>query len=459
MQKRLAIHLFRRDLRLEDNTALIAALSESEKVLPCFIFDPRQVDKNDYRSDNCVQFMIDSLRDLKGQLNAKGGKLFLFYGKTQKVLEMLLKETNAFAVFCNRDYTPFSKKRDRSISEVCKNFGAEFFQFDDALIVKPEEIVHLHGKPYTVFSHFFRRAGEFPVDMPKKNSFSNYYSKKISFEESDSVFKNILKIENKNIFSEGGRKEAQKILRKIASFKNYENERNFPAVKGTTGLSAHNKFGTVSIREVYHAICGALGKKSALISELYWRDFFTHVAFNFPYVFGKEFDERFQKMRWSYDKKRFKAWCDGKSGFPIVDAGMRELNSTGYMHNRVRMVVASFLTKDLHIDWRWGEKYFAQKLVDYDPSVNNGNWQWSAGVGVDKRPLRIFNPWLQQEKFDPDCVYIKKWIPELKNFSVKQILNHEKENLKGYYSPIVNHAIEQKIAKELFESCKKTTSK
>lgn len=222
-------------------------------------------------------------------------------------------------------------------------------------------------------------------------------------------------------------------------------------------LSAHNKFGTCSIREVYYAIADTFSKEHTLIRELYWRDFFTHVAWNFPYVFGESFHKKFDKLKWSTNAKAFKAWCDGKTGFPVVDAAMRQLNSTGYMHNRARLIVSSFLTKDLHIDWRLGEKYFAQKLVDYDPAVNNGNWQWSASTGCDAQPyFRIFNPWLQQKKFDPICAYIKEWVPELKSVDTKIIHNwfDQAKQINGYPLPIVDHSVEAKIALSYYKKIK-----
>ena len=222
--------------------------------------------------------------------------------------------------------------------------------------------------------------------------------------------------------------------------KNYEQERDFPAIKGTSGLSAHHKFGTLSVREVFQRVKENLGLSHSLIRELFWRDFFTHIGFYFPRVFSGCFYQEYDAIQWENNQKKFKAWCQAETGFPLVDAGMRELLSTGFMHNRVRMVVASFLTKDLHIDWRWGEKYFAQHLVDYDPAVNNGNWQWAASTGCDAQPyFRIFNPWRQQERFDSDCKYIKKWLPELKNIPAKKIHRRTEvsESLCGYPAPIV----------------------
>ena len=237
---------------------------------------------------------------------------------------------------------------------------------------------------------------------------------------------------------------------------NYDEERNYPSLSATTGLSAYNKFGLCSVREFFYAVVDQFSEGHTLISELYWRDFFTHIGFHHPKVFGHCFHEKYEKLHWKNDESLFQCWCEGRTGFPIVDAGMRELNATGYMHNRVRMIVASFLCKDLHIDWRWGERYFAQKLIDYDPCVNNGNWQWAASTGCDAQPyFRIFNPWLQQKKFDKEALYIKKWIPNLNNLSSSSIHNLYKEkarqkNSSDYPAPIVDHFVESKKAKEMF---------
>jgi len=220
-------------------------------------------------------------------------------------------------------------------------------------------------------------------------------------------------------------------------------------------LSAHNRFGTCSIREVYHEILRSLGPAHTMISEIHWRDFFTYVMHHYPYSFSEEFNRKYQKIPWSKNKKAFAKWREGKTGFPIVDAGMRELNATGFMHNRVRMIVASFLTKDLHINWRWGEQYFASKLIDYDPSVNVGNWQWAASTGCDAQPwFRIFNPWLQQKKFDPDCIYIKRWIPELENISSKAIHRLDTKYpdiMLDYPKPMIDHKSESSHTKEVFK--------
>jgi deoxyribodipyrimidine photo-lyase len=453
----LTLHIFRRDLRLEDNTALNEALKLSKCVIPCFIFDIRQIKNNSYKSDNAIQFMINSLKELDGELNRKNSKLYLFYGIAEEVIAQLITLLNIKAVFINRDYTPFSRKRDKKIEQVCQALNVAFHAYADALLHEPEEILKTDQKPYTIFTPFFKKASQLKVHLPQNLSYKNYYTKSIEL-ENKSILNDLTLSINPNLFVKGGRVEGLTLLNKIKKLEKYEETRNIPSMNGTSQLSAHNKFGTISIREFYYRIVKYFNKEHALIRELYWRDFFTHIAFHHPHVFGETFHHTFKEIPWSQNEKHYKAWCEGKTGFPIVDAGIRQLNTTGYMHNRVRMIVASFLVKDLHIDWRIGEKYFAHKLVDYDPAVNNGNWQWVASTGCDAQPyFRVFNPWLQQKKFDPHCLYIKRWIPELVNIPDKAIhrLNGTKTRLiQNYPCPMVDHKTESQTAKIIFKNLK-----
>ena len=449
-----SLFIFRRDLRLQDNTALIAALENSEEVIPAFIFDPRQIEKNSYKSNNAIQFMIESLTDLDQQLGTKGGRLFVFCNTPEKTVEDLVLNENVNAVYFNRDYTPFALQRDAAISSVCEKHGIALNMLDDYLLAHPGQILKPDGTPYTVFTPFYRSARKnWVVPEVNKTRRSNYFRLHVKGAYRLNDAKPDL-INNQNLFTSGGRTAAKKLLRKIPRLENYDEMKNFPSIRGTTGLSAHHKFGTVSIREVYNEVVKYFGESHTLIRELYWRDFFSHIGFHFPHVFKKSFNQKYNRLNWENDARKFKSWCIGSTGFPIVDAGMRELNKTGYMHNRVRMIVASFLTKDLHIDWHWGEKYFAKQLIDYDPAVNNGNWQWAASTGCDAQPyFRIFNPWLQQEKFDPECKYIKLWVPELEKHSSKEIHTLRKGiNRNIYKQPIVDHAEAKEIAQELFSS-------
>lgn len=449
-----SLFIFRRDLRVIDNTALIAASEESSYVLPIFIFDPNQIsNKNKYRSFHAIQFMIESLINLEKQLKEKKGRLYIFRGYPEKIVKKIIKEEKIEAVFVNRDYTPYSNKRDKKIKKVCDENNISFESHNDLLLHEPEEIYTIKKEPYKIFTPFFNKAKKIQVRKPQKKAVSNFYKKKISFEVSSKIYKKILSKKSKTLYVSGGRSNCTKIIKNLSKFKNYSKTRDLPEYD-TTLLSAHIKFGTYSIREIYYAIRKKLSAKHLLIRQLYWRDFFTHIAFHFPYVFGKPFYKKYNNLDWKNNKNDFKLWCKGKTGFPIVDAGIRQMNKSGFMHNRVRMIVASFLVKDLHINWLWGEKYFAQTLVDYDPSVNNGNWQWCASTGADAQPyFRIFNPWLQQKKFDSKCVYIKKWIPELKNIDPKIIHNwyNQIKQINDYPLPIRDHKKEAEIAKKEFK--------
>ncbi|QDI89583.1 deoxyribodipyrimidine photo-lyase [Candidatus Nitrosopumilus sp. SW] len=448
-----SLFLFRRDLRLEDNTGLINASKFSSKVFPCFIWDEKIISKSNPKfSEFRLQFLKESLSDLDAQLKENKSKLYFFSGNYEKVIQKIIKEIRIDAIFMNKDYTPFSIKRENKIRNKCHKNKMDFILTQDSLLQDPDTIKTIKGEPYKVFSAFFRKAKELPVRNPQKYKFGNFARQKIKFE---STSKNFLKEERKNTFLlPGGRSSCLKLLKNLKNLRNYDSERDFPAKNGTSLLSAHNKFGTCSIREIFLECKKELGANHTIISELFWRDFFTYLMYHFPQSYSKEFIKNFQKIPWKKDKSVFSKWANGETGFPIVDAGMRELNQTGLMHNRVRMIVASFLTKDLHIDWRWGERYFSTKLIDYDTCVNVGNWQWSASTGCDAQPwFRIFNPWIQQKRFDPDCKYIKKWIPELSDVPSKTI--HElwkkfPEKLE-YPSPIVEHSVESKKAKDIFK--------
>ncbi len=451
----LALHIFRRDLRLQDNSALIEALASSERVIPCFIFDKRQIEANAYKSKHCIAFMATSLIDLEEQLERQQGKLYYFYGIAEEVVAQLLSKLPIDAVFLNRDYTPFSLTRDRQIAVACEQHKVAFHSYADALLHEPEQVHKADGLPYTIYTPFFKRASQLPVSPPRKTTANNFYQQAIPLADNTMV-QRLAQHSHPNLAVKGGRQEAIALLKKMQHLTNYPHDRDYPALNATSHLSAHNKFGTVSIREVHKIITRAFGSKHTLLNEIYWRDFFTHIAWHFPNVFGEAFQPKYVDIPWQQNDAYFKRWCEGRTGFPIVDAGMRELNTTGYMHNRVRMIVASFLCKDLLIDWRLGEKYFAQQLVDYDPCVNNGNWQWAASTGCDAQPyFRIFNPWLQQQKFDADCLYIKRFIPELNALSPREIhqwYQHMPLMKTNYPQPIVDHGTQSSLAKALFKA-------
>ena len=453
-----SLFLFRRDLRLDDNTGLRAALESSREVIPAFIFDPRQSGKaNRFRGNHSLQFMKNSLEDLARQLVKRGAKLHSFDGLPHQVIGRLIQSAGIEAVFVNRDYTPFSIGRDVEIERVCSRRGIPFFHYDDYLLTTPEQVRKSDGTPYTVFSAFYRAASSHPLPVPRPNRHTNFAT--LDPDADSGVPSPFLsKSLSSKVVGSGGRAKALRILNHLERLSEYAGLRDYPDQQATSGLSAHLKFGTLSVRELYHAVSSQLDDNHPLIRQLYWRDFFTHIAFHFPHIFRGAFHRQYDGIEWLDSRPLFKRWCDGETGVPIVDAGMRQLKQTGEMHNRVRMISASFLVKDLHIDWRWGEKYFAQQLTDYDPAVNNGNWQWVASTGCDAAPyFRIFNPWLQQKKFDPDCGYIKRWIPQLRGLkpaAIHELNRPTTSPVTGYPHPVVDHSIAAKITSELYRSAR-----
>ena len=452
--KSRALFIFRRDLRIDDNTALNAALQAHDEVVVCFVFSTLQTSEHRYRSPNGLAFLIESLEELSTRIDARGGALHILHGDVKGIVGSLIEQLSLSAVFVNKDYTPFSRERDRGIAEECETHGVEFKSFSDALLIEPSKFGKADGKPYTVYTPFFKRAPQDEVRRPTTVS-EGSISPKVS--TISTVDPRIFWPERTapHRVSHGGRAAALKILSVISRFQRYDDLRNFPAKSGTTILSPHNKFGTISIREVYWCVADEFGKGHTIIRELFWRDFFTHIAWHFPRVFTGAFHSQYDNIKWENDDDLFQRWCKGTTGFPIVDAGMRELIATGFMHNRVRMIVASFLVKDLLVDWHWGEAFFAQHLTEYDPAVNNGSWQWAASTGCDAQPyFRIFNPWLQQKRFDPECEYIKKWVPELSGASAKEIHSFEEDTLYrpgSYPRPVVEHKVQKILATGLFK--------
>lgn len=452
----MSIFIFRRDLRLDDNIGLIEALKHSKRVLPIFILNPEQLDsnKNEYKSNNCVQFMIESLKDLDKSLKKYKSKLWYFYGENTKVIDDLLSNNHFDSIYVNMDYTPYSVNRDKMIKEICDKHHVNFVQMEDILLNPVGSIKTKTEKIYTKFTPYYNNAKKIKVLEPCKNNYKNYRkssgkitSKHIFVKSLDSLYKN-----NKNIWVKGGRSEALKIINNVKTFKDYNKIRNIPSLN-TTYLSAYNKFGCVSIREVYKKFKDELGMKNDLIKQLYWRDFYYNIVYEYPYVIGGSMKKKYDKIKWKGNKLLFDAWKKGETGYPIIDAAMKSMIETGFMHNRCRLIVADFLIKILHIDWREGEKFFAQNLVDYDPAQNNGNWQWVSGTGADSQPyFRIFNPWSQSEKYDKDAKYIKKWLPQLENVSAKHIHNWNKYgNSEIYPLPIIEYEKERKVSVEMYK--------
>ena len=461
IKSKISVFLFHRSLRITDNRGLYHALNSSNLVIPIFIFDPKQTNLNKYFNSNAFQFLFDSLYDLQNQFNSIHKKIYFFYSSPVSILNSILNNIKYDTIILNKDYTPFSLEREQKIRSFCIKHKINLKIIHDCVINNPDVIKTQKHTPYTIFTPFFKAARKNPVIEPQELNVKNYKQFiEIEFENT-LVLKDALKMFLKtNVFptAKGGREEGIRILNSLKEFGNYDKNRNFPGLKGTTGLSPHLKFGTISIREAYSCIIKELGLDHPLIRQLYWHDFFTYIGFHFPHVFLRSFKEKYNQIKWNKNDLKFNLWKNGRTGFPIVDAGMKELNSTGIMHNRVRMIVASFLTKDLHINWQWGERYFAQKLTDYDPAINNGNWQWAASTGCDSQPyFRIFNPWSQQKNYDPDAVYIKKWIPELANYTPKIIHNLEKTRPTElfeeiYPKPIVNHKKERELALFMFKT-------
>ncbi len=444
--------LFRRDLRLFDNIGLAAAIAKGE-VLPVFCLDPRQGPGHRYFSTFGFGFMADALRDLDGQLRALGSALELLPMRSDELPAWLEKRSIGLLVW-NRDYTPFSLERDAALEAACHARGIEVERFDDSVLYRPGTVLQPGGEGYKVFTPFYKRAILQPVERPQPLPENARFA---PASDASSGWDRLSEIESlcgPKPRLRGGRTAAELHLNRIESLTNYEELRNLPGVEGTTELSPHLKFGTVSPREVCWRSRDAHGQGHGIERELHWREFFLHLCHQFPQVYGRPFRPEFEAVAWRNDPNDWERWVAGTTGYPIVDAGMRELAQTGSMHNRVRMIVASFLVKDLLIDWREGEAYFAQKLTDYDPAVNNGSWQWAASTGADAAPyFRIFNPWLQQVKFDPHASYIKRWVPELAALpaaDIHALLDTPLLRPEGYPAPMVDHRMAAERAKEAF---------
>ena len=451
------LFIFRRDFRIIDNNGLNLANSICKHIYPVFIFTPEQVTgANKYKSDNAVQFMIQSLQDLSSQINKMGGKLLCFYGHNNTIVSHLIKELDINVVCFNADYSPYAIQRELSIIQVCDKMGTALEYAHDYYLHPPGSIVNGQGEPYQKFTPYYNVASKKKVDTPAGSrkihfgSSTKHLTNKISLDE---AFKKFVGSSNPNILVQGGRSEAIKQMRQAAKNIAHYSKTRDELSKPTSQLSAYIKFGNVSIREVYKIF----KKKHDFIRQLYWRDFYSNVLYSFPQVLGHALKPNYNKISWHHNERWFQAWVKGETGFPVVDAGMRQLNATGYMHNRARLIVMSFLIKTLLIDWRHGEKYFATKLTDYDPASNNGNIQWVMGGGADSMPyFRIFNPWAQQEENDLSCEYIKTWIPELAPLEPKIIhkWHTEYKNYKDikYPKPICDYAEQKQKCLSMYRS-------
>ena len=417
------IFWFRRDLRLDDNIGLNSALSSRNPVLGIFIFD-EDIIENLPNDDARISFIYQKLEEINKRLNTVNSSLLVIKGNPINVFKNLIKEYEIENLYSNLDYEPYAIDRDKKISDLLKKNKIHHFQYKDQVIFGPTEILKENSLPYTVFTAY-------------KNKWLSKFKQESISTEIFLDFSNFLKIKNQfPLLSEIGflKSKIKVVDFNLESIRNYSSQRDYPFLNAGTSLSVHLRFGTVSIRHVINSIPN---NETTFLSELIWREFFMQILFHFPYVVNSNFKKKYDEIQWKNDKKDFQNWCDGKTGYPIVDAGMQELKITGYMHNRARMIVAGFLCKHLLIDWRWGERYFSLKLLDYELSSNNGNWQWAAGTGCDSAPyFRIFNPITQQNRFDKDFIYIKRWIKDFdKENYIESIVEHDfarKRALQAY---------------------------
>lgn len=404
--KKINIFWFRRDLRLNDNTALSNALDAHLPVLPVFIFDNNIISELS-DDDPRVSFIHKTLEEINNELNKSSSSVLILKGDPEIVWKKLIASFDINEVYINKDYEPYAIDRDNRIKIILDQHNITLNKFKDQVIFEGNEILKSDRNPYTIFTPYKNRwLLNIQFGSLKKNLHSNNTS--ANFFKCNHPFLSLKEL---------GFKKSQLTVKpyNLSVIKDYHKYRDLPAEDRTSYLSPHLRFGTVSIRDL---VILSFEKNSIFLSELIWREFFMQILFHYPKIITESFKTKYDNIRWRNDEKEFKKWCDGETGYPIVDAGMRQLNITGYMHNRVRMITASFLCKHLLIDWRWGEAYFAVKLIDYELSSNNGNWQWSAGTGCDAAPyFRVFNPYTQQKKFDPDNEYIRKWVPEFEKAS------------------------------------------
>lgn len=418
MNHKIVFFWFRRDLRLHDNHALSIALQSGFKVIPVFIFDKNILAELPEKADARVQFIQENISAIQGELRKTGSDIITLFDTPENAWQTLLQQYPAHAIYTNHDYEPYAIKRDLNIAELAKKSGVSFHTFKDQVIMEKFDVVKDDGLPYTVYTPYSKKwKSVFTPDMLKPFDCEKNKNAFFLFKSNDVQSLNNLGFEKSKIHFPSVKLNAEIV-------KHYENTRDIPGIEGTTRMSLHLRFGTVSVRELFKS---GMALSEKWTNELIWREFYMQILFHFPYVVKGAFKPQYDLIQWRNNEAEFKAWCEGKTGYPIVDAGMRELNQTGYMHNRVRMIVSSFLTKHLLIDWRWGEAYFAEKLLDFELSSNNGGWQWAAGSGVDAAPyFRIFNPYLQTKKFDPDLKYIRKWVPEVDSLTyTRPIVDHE----------------------------------
>ncbi|MGV6861980.1 MAG: cryptochrome/photolyase family protein [Putridiphycobacter sp.] len=422
------IFWFRRDLRLTDNVGLKAAIASDQNVQPIFIFDTNILDELE-KDDARVTFIYNTLKQINAELNKVNSSILILHGKPEEIWQKLIEQHDINTVFTNRDYEPYALKRDRAIKSMLDKANIEIRGFKDQVIFEPKEVLKADGKPYTVYTPF-------------KNKWLSQFKTATHTKVNKYELKNLVNsnYEFPSIESIGFKKSTIKVKPfDLSVTENYHEKRDFPAADATSNLGPHLRFGTVSVRQIINQLDLSIEGDHTFLTELIWREFFMQILFHFPDVVDHNFRKKYDGVKWLNDQKEFDKWCKGETGYPMVDAGMRQLNQTGYIHNRVRMVVAGFLCKHLLIDWKWGEAYFASKLLDYDLASNNGNWQWAAGTGCDAAPyFRIFNPIEQLKKFDKSHAYISKWVPEL--------------NTTDYPDPMVEHKFARERALETYKA-------
>ncbi len=426
---KINVFWFRRDLRIEDNKGLAEALKSGTPVLPVFIFDTNILEDLEDKADARVTFIHRQVQKLHSSFRDHGSGLMVFHDKPFNVFKKLVDEYGIKTVFTNEDYEPYARDRDQTIKELLQSKGTRFELVKDQMIFGPDEIFTEQDAPYKVFTPYKNRW----MDRLKASDYASANSEKYLDKLYQSEMEPPMKLEALG-FEESDLDIPEAAFdEKIISA--YESKRNFPGIRSTTRLGIHLRHGTISIRQ---AVKKGVETSDTWLNELIWREFYMMILYHWPKVVDQAFKSQYDRIEWKNDESEFMAWCDGKTGYPIVDAGMRELNETGFMHNRVRMITSSFLTKMLLIDWRWGERYFARKLLDYELSSNNGGWQWAAGTGTDAQPyFRIFNPYSQTDKFDKDRKYIRKWIPEV--------------DTKDYPDPIVDYKFARERALDTYK--------
>ncbi len=462
---------FRRDLRDFDHAALYHALKNSSQVYCVFVFDTDILDKLENKQDRRVEFIWESVRELKTALQNHGGDLIVRHGSARKIIPEYALQANIHAVYVNRDYEPNAVARDTEVAENLAKHNIEFHSFKDQVIFEKDEVLSLSNKPYSVFTPYknahLKKLDDYylkpyPVDNYLQNLTQTTPTDLISLESMDFARTNLSAMRLPTGMS-GGKALLADFEERIHQ---YNDARNFPAVKGVSYLSVHLRFGTVSIRHLARQARDRADKGSqSWLNELIWRDFYFQILHHNPQVAaGKAYKAEFENLPFPNDNTLFQAWCEGKTGYPLIDAAMRQINQTGFMHNRLRMVAASFLVKDLLINWRWGERYFADNLIDFDLSANNGGWQWAASTGCDAQPwFRIFNPITQSEKFDAAGKFIRKYVPEIGNCSDKEIhapwlitpLRQQSIGVvigKDYPAPVVDHATQRALALSLYKN-------